>query len=127
MLKLKTASFKTRTRSVSLDAPTQLADRIFRTAREALRREADGTAYRLLGVGISHLAPASDCDPADLVDDGAGKRAAAERAMDKVRAKFGGDAVRRPFTRGDRWPSPFDKLGLRALTDPHPEPVEGWQ
>ena len=94
VLKLKTSSFKIRTRNVSLDSPTQLADRIFRTAREALRKEASGTAFRLLGVGISHLAPASDCDPADLVDDGAGKRAAAERAMDKVREKFGGDAVK---------------------------------
>ncbi|HEX4292879.1 MAG TPA: DNA polymerase IV [Rhizomicrobium sp.] len=93
VLKLKTAGFKTRTRSVSLESPTQLADRIFRTAREALRREVDGTAYRLLGVGISQLAPDSDCDPTDLVDDGSGKRAAAERAMDKVRAKFGGSAV----------------------------------
>ncbi|HEY4943314.1 MAG TPA: DNA polymerase IV [Rhizomicrobium sp.] len=93
VLKLKTAGFKSRTRSVSLEAPTQLADRIFRTAREALRREADGTAFRLLGVGISQLAPAEDCDPADLVDDGSGKRAAAERAMDKVRAKFGGGAL----------------------------------
>ena len=95
VLKLKTASFKSRTRSVSLDAPTQLADKIFRTAREALRKEADGTAYRLLGVGISHIAPAADCDPFDLVDDGAGKRAAAEHAMDKVREKFGADAVKK--------------------------------
>jgi len=93
VLKLKTAGFRTRTRSVSLDSPTQLADRIFRTAREALRREADGTAFRLLGVGISQLAPDTDCDPADLIDDGSSKRAAAERAMDKVRAKFGGEAV----------------------------------
>ncbi|HXC56217.1 MAG TPA: DNA polymerase IV [Rhizomicrobium sp.] len=93
VLKLKTANFKTRTRSVSLATPTQLADRIFRTAREALRREADGTAFRLLGVGVSHICPAGDCDPADLVDDGSAKRAAAERAMDKVRAKFGGDAL----------------------------------
>ncbi|MBL6852765.1 MAG: DNA polymerase IV [Alphaproteobacteria bacterium] len=93
VLKLKTAGFKIRTRSVSLDAPTQLADRIFPTAREALRREASGTAYRLLGVGISQLADGSACDPTDLVDEGASKRAAAERAMDKVRAKFGGDAL----------------------------------
>ncbi len=93
VLKLKTAGFKTRTRSASLESPTQLADRIFRTAREALKREADGTAFRLLGVGISNLAPESECDPADLVDDGSSKRAAAERAMDKVRAKFGGEAV----------------------------------
>jgi DNA polymerase-4 len=103
VLKLKTANFKIRTRSASLDAPTQLADRIFRTARDALRREADGTAYRLLGVGISHICDAGECDPADLVDDGAGKRAAAERAMDKVRAKFGEAALAkgrgRPATR----------------------------
>jgi len=93
-LKLKTAQFKLLTRSVSLDAPTQLADRIFRVAREPLRREAkSGVSYRLLGVGISQLAPAEDCDPADLVDKGAGRRAAAERAMDRVRAKYGGDAV----------------------------------
>jgi DNA polymerase-4 len=93
VLKLKTANFKLRTRSVSLDTPTQLADRIFRTAREALRREADGTAFRLLGVGISNIVPESECDTAELVDDGSGKRAAAERAMDKVRKKFGDAAV----------------------------------
>jgi DNA polymerase-4 len=95
VLKLKTASFKTRTRSVSLEAPTQLADKIFRIARDALRKEADGTAYRLLGVGVSHIAHAADCDPLDLVDDGAGKRAAAEHAMDKVREKFGTDALKK--------------------------------
>lgn len=93
VLKLKTANFKIRTRSASLDAPTQLADRIFRMARDALRREANGTAYRLLGVGISQIAQEADCDPVELVDDGAGKRAAAERAMDKVRAKFGDEAL----------------------------------
>ena len=93
VLKLKTAGFKSRTRSFSLESPTQLADRIFRTAREALRREADGTAFRLLGVGISQLAPEGDCDPADLVDDASSKRAAAERAMDKVRAKYGAGVV----------------------------------
>jgi DNA polymerase-4 len=92
-LKLKTADFRIRTRSLSLDAPTQLADRIFRVAREALKRETTGTSFRLLGVGISHLCPESECDPADLVDRRAGKRAKAERAMDRVRAKFGGSSV----------------------------------
>ncbi|MGH6872433.1 MAG: DNA polymerase IV [Rhizomicrobium sp.] len=93
VLKLKTTDFKLRTRSKSLDAPTQLADRIFRTAREALQREADGTPFRLLGVGLSGICGAHECDPLDLVDRPAGKRAAAERAVDKVRAKFGGDVV----------------------------------
>ena len=93
VLKLKTANFKTRTRSASLDAPTQLADRIFRIAREALKKECDGTPFRLLGVGISNICEAHQCDPDDLIDATAGKRAAAERAVDKVRAKFGKDVV----------------------------------
>ena len=93
VLKLKTTNFRIRTRSVSLDAPTQLADRIFRVAREALIREADGTAYRLLGVGITNLCAAQECDPTDLVDQGSTKRAAAEHAIDRVREKFGADAV----------------------------------
>jgi DNA polymerase-4 len=92
-LKLKTAGFRIRTRSVTLDAPTQLADRIFGVSRTLLHREADGTSFRLLGAGLHNICAASACDPADLVDKGAGKRARAERAMDKVRAKFGGEAV----------------------------------
>jgi DNA polymerase-4 len=93
VLKLKTADFRLRTRSTSLDAPTQLADRIFRTALAHLKREADGTRFRLLGVGLSNLAPAVSADPASLIDTAGDKRAAAERAMDKIRAKFGGAAV----------------------------------
>ena len=93
ILKLKTADFRTRTRSTSLEAPTQLADRIFRAAQAALKREANGTRFRLLGVGISNLASADSADPASLIDPAADKRAAAERAMDKIRAKFGGEAV----------------------------------
>jgi DNA polymerase-4 len=93
VLKLKTSRFRIKTRSISLEAPTQLADRIYRTAREPLAREADGTAYRLLGVGLSNICGAHECDPSDLVDRSATKRAAAERAMDKVRSKFGGEAV----------------------------------
>jgi DNA polymerase-4 len=93
VLKLKTADFRLRTRSMSLEDPTQLADRIFRTAQSALKREADGTRFRLLGVGLSNLAPAVNADPASLIDPAGDKRAAAERAMDKIRAKFGGEAV----------------------------------
>jgi len=94
-LKLKTAKFQLKTRSASLANPTQLADVIFRTARTALRKEANGTPYRLLGVGIHQIRPESECDPPDLVDTSAAHRAAAERAVDKVRAKFGKAAVQK--------------------------------
>lgn len=93
VLKLKTARFRLLTRGASLDAPTQLADKIFRVAQSALKREADGRRFRLLGVGLSHLGPADGADETSLIDPLNDKRAAAERAMDRIRAKFGGDAV----------------------------------
>ena len=93
VLKLKTANFRLLTRSASLDAPTQLADKIFRVAQAALKREADGKRFRLLGVGLSNLTVATQADPASLIDPVSDKRAAAERAMDKIRSKFGGEAV----------------------------------
>lgn len=93
ILKLKTADFRLRTRSTSLDSPTQLADRIFRTARAALKREADGTRFRLLGVGLSGLGPGLSADPGSLIDPQGDRRAAAERAMDRIRSRFGGEAV----------------------------------
>ena len=92
-LKLKTADFRILTRARSLESPTQLADKIFAASRDLLAREINGTRYRLLGVGVSALADAEDADPADLIDTGATRRAAAERAIDRVRGKFGHEAM----------------------------------
>jgi DNA polymerase IV len=89
-LKLKTADFKIRTRAHSFESPTQLARKIFTAARTLLKREADGTKFRLLGVGMSALTSADHADPADFVD---GRAAEAEHAVDRVRARFGEDAV----------------------------------
>jgi len=94
-LKLKTADFKIRTRARSFASPTQLAAKIFQAARGLLEREADGTKFRLLGVGASALTTADLADPADFVDD---RTAAAEHAVDRVRARFGDDAVVRGLT-----------------------------
>ena len=93
VLKLKKSDFRTITRNHSLDSPTQLADRIFAATRPLLRRLADGTRYRLIGVGITQLGPDQDADPPGFIDEGLAKRARAERAMDSVRARFGWDAV----------------------------------
>jgi DNA polymerase-4 len=92
-LKLKTADFRILTRARSLESPTQLAGRIFSAGRGLLAREINGTRYRLLGVGISALTDADEADPADLIDRSAERRAAAERAMDRVRGKFGHEAL----------------------------------
>jgi DNA polymerase IV len=92
-LKLKTADFKIRTRAHTLEAPTQLAGKIFDAARELLVKEADGTKFRLLGVGLSGLDDGEAADPADLIDQRARRTAAAEHAVDRVRKKFGDEAV----------------------------------
>jgi len=95
-LKLKRANHTQLTRRVSLYDPTQMADRIYRTARELMKAVGDQGPYRLIGVGISELSSADTADlSVDLLDQDAAKRAAAERATDKIRAKFGGDAIKK--------------------------------
>ncbi|MEA2996800.1 MAG: polymerase [Alphaproteobacteria bacterium] len=92
-LKLKTADFRLRTRARSLAAPTQLAAKIFAAGRDLLEREAQGTRFRLIGIGVSALGSPADADPADLVDPQGQRSKAAEQAVDRLRAKFGRDAV----------------------------------
>ena len=89
-LKLKTADFRQRTRSQSIQAPTQLAAKIFAISREMLAKEIDGTAFRLIGTGVSALREGSLADDTDMLDR---RSAHAERAMDDLRKKFGNAAV----------------------------------
>ncbi|KAB1086110.1 DNA polymerase IV [Neorhizobium galegae] len=102
VLKMKTADFKSRTRNKRLEDPTQLADRIFRTGLSLMEKETDGTKFRLLGIGVTDLGDPTLADPPDLVDRQAGRRAAAEAAMDKLRDKFGKAAVETGYTFGNR-------------------------
>jgi DNA polymerase-4 len=87
-LKLKTADFRIRTRARSLSHPTQLAATIFAAGRDLLTRETDGTAFRLIGIGVSALT-----DDPGTVDFLESRTADAEAAVDKLRKKFGSDAV----------------------------------
>ncbi|MBZ9677157.1 DNA polymerase IV [Mesorhizobium sp. ES1-1] len=100
ILKLKTQDFKLRTRNRQLSDPTRLADRIFQTGVELLRKETDGTKFRLLGIGVSALSDDDKADPPDLVDVQARKRALAESAIDSLRGKFGRKAVETGYTFG---------------------------
>lgn len=92
-LKLKTAGFRTRTRAQHVMIPVQLATTLYEHGRQLLAREIDGTAFRLLGIGVSGLERASGDDPVDLIEPMIARKAAAERAMDRVRGKFGRDAL----------------------------------
>jgi DNA polymerase IV len=89
-LKLKTADFRIRTRAQSLGHPTQLASRIFAVGRDLLARETDGTMFRLIGIGLSGLCDADGADFADLIDR---RSAEAEQAIDRLRKRFGDEAV----------------------------------
>ncbi len=93
VLKLKTADFALRTRSQRLPEPSLLPEVIFASARPLLQREADGTAFRLIGIGAQPLAPADQADRGDLADPEAPRRAARWKAMEALRARFGEDAV----------------------------------
>jgi DNA polymerase-4 len=116
-LKLKTSDFRILTRARSLESPTQLADKIFGVAREMLEREINGTRYRLLGVGVSALADAEDADPADLIDHSGERRAAAERAMDRVRGKFGHEAMLKGLALKERDDPALTPKNTKTLPD----------
>ena len=93
VLKLKTARFASRTRAQRLPGATALPDRLFDAARALLAREADGTAFRLVGLGASPLANAQDADRPDLADPGVARRVAAQRAVDTLRGRFGESVI----------------------------------
>jgi DNA polymerase-4 len=65
-LKLKTSDFRVLSRSRRLADPTQRADMLYRAALPLLEAEADGTAFRLIGIGADRLAAAALADPPDL-------------------------------------------------------------
>ncbi|WP_340110189.1 DNA polymerase IV [Pikeienuella sp. HZG-20] len=94
-IKLKTSGFRGLTRQSALDAPTQLADRIFGAGRPLLGLMLPKGPFRLLGVGLGDLLTGSvdDDAPPDLLDSQAGARARAERASDSIRMRFGTGAI----------------------------------
>ncbi|ARE40530.1 DNA polymerase IV [Rhodovulum sp. P5] len=94
VLKLKRADHRLLTRRHALTEPTQIADRIYRTARGLMDQTEEAGPFRLLGVGLSEILPAEAADlSGDLLDPQAETRAAAERASDLIRARFGPEAI----------------------------------
>lgn len=93
-LKLKRADFRALSRQSNLGDMTQSADRIYRTARALLNTVLDKGPFRLIGVGISHIGPAIQTDVTqDFLDPNAEQRRQAEKATDKIRARFGKQAI----------------------------------
>jgi DNA polymerase IV len=93
-LKLKRSDHSLLSRRVSLRDGTQMADTVYQTARQLFDQLGDKGPYRLLGCGLSDLVPEDAADlSGDLLDPKARQRAAAERATDKIRGRFGADAI----------------------------------
>jgi len=93
-LKLKQANHKQLTRRITLSDPTQIADRIYRTARALFDQLENAGPFRLIGVGLSDLQSEDEADRSgDLLDPNSGKRIGAERAADRIRERFGKNAI----------------------------------
>lgn len=93
-LKLKRSNHSGLTRRLTLPSGTNMADQIYRTARDLLENAIGEGPFRLIGVGISNLVPEDNVNlSTDLLDPDAGKRADAERARDEIRRKFGKGAI----------------------------------
>lgn len=92
-LKLTTSDFRTVTRRTTLKSATSLADTIFKHAVMLLVREPLGVKYRLIGAGVSGLEEGIRTDPVDFLDESAARQADLELATDKLRSRFGKQAL----------------------------------
>ena len=99
-LKLKTSNFRTVTRSVTLDGTTQMAETLYQHGKFLLKPECNGLEYRLIGIGVSKFQDDQYSDLPDLLDERKGKEIKTERAMDKIRDKYGAGIINkgRKFT-----------------------------
>ncbi len=96
-LKVRTGSFTTWTRAMTLPAPTDLAEDIVRAARQlfAARIDLGGEGVRLLGVGVSGLEPGGAGQGTLFTDSRDERVRRATQAADAIRARLGPGAVTR--------------------------------
>jgi DNA polymerase-4 len=123
-VRIRFADFETITRSTTLGAPTAATDVIYRAARRLAAPAADDVrGLRLLGISVSEISACGHLQLALPFDDSPdvlrpGSPAAEDRltldsTVDRLRDRFGREAVRRAAVMH----SP-EKATLRELTDP---------
>lgn len=94
VLKLKSHDHKSITRSITLSAPTQMADVIFTNGQALLLRETRPDRYwRLIGIGVDQLGDDKGADPIDLADPDKKRRHKLEDAMESLRLKHGQNTI----------------------------------
>lgn len=95
-LKLKTADFRLRTRTHALPQPRQTARALIDAARPLLIAEADGTPFRLAGLGVQVCgapAPSGELALSQTSGDSEARQLRLETALDQLRQRFGLDIV----------------------------------
>jgi DNA polymerase-4 len=114
-LKLREASWRTHTRSRTLAGATSAAARLYPVVSElATDVWSEPAPVRLLGVGVTRLAPTDEGRQLSLLTDERWERA--EQVADRVRAQFGDVALMRGalLERGQRLPTAANADDLPA-------------
>ena len=94
VIKLKTDKHRLITRRLTFKEPTNMADRLFNALEPLLKSEIKEIKFRLLGVTLTNLCDQKYADlTGDLLDPNAQNRQKAELATDKIRRKFGVNAI----------------------------------
>jgi DNA polymerase-4 len=99
-VKLRDRDFRDRSRRRTLDEAVQTEKAIFRVARELLRdlRERSDIPARLIGVALTNLSEVGESAQASLLEVAPPAESERDRALaraaDRLRARFGGDALR---------------------------------
>lgn len=94
VIKLKTDKHRLITRRLTFKEPTNMADRLFNALEPLLKSEIKEVKFRLLGVTLTNLCDQKYADlTGDLLDLNAQNRQKAELATDKIRRKFGVNAI----------------------------------
>ena len=94
VIKLKTDKHRLITRRLTFKEPTNMADRLFNALEPLLKSEIKEVKFRLLGVTLTDLCDQKYADlTGNLIDPNAQNREKAELATDKIRRKFGVNAI----------------------------------
>lgn len=96
-IKLRYADFQTITRAETLSDSTNVTEEIRQTACRLLEQRLPNRrfAVRLLGVGVSHFENPEQVQATLFCDDSSQRQARLDAAADKLRERFGVDALRR--------------------------------